>query len=200
MRHRWYTLLIAVVLGALPGGVAWAQTTDATSPGATAAPAPATPPGAPGDTLAPDNGAVVDTTYPLVQVNLDGKTLATKGLLMNGRTLLPVRELVEGLGGEARWDSHQKTLWAAFPAQKRTVRMLINAPVAEIHAYDAKDPHKMGKWIESVRLDQPPVLLGARVVAPVGAAAAVAGAKVFWDPQAKIVSVQTPTAAREAAR
>ena len=54
------------------------------------------------------NEEVVDTTYPLVQVNLDGTALATKGLLMNGRTHLPVRELVERLGGEVRWDPHQK--------------------------------------------------------------------------------------------
>lgn len=141
---------------------------------------------------------VVDTTYPLIEVRLDGQSLQTKGLLMQGRTLLPVRELVEGLGGKVHWDSHHKTIWAAFPAQERTVRMIINAPTAEIHAYDANDPHRMGKWIETIRLDQAPVLLGGRVVAPVAAAAAVAGAKVFWDAQAKIVSVERPSQAQAA--
>jgi hypothetical protein len=192
---RWYAMALAVGLCALPRPGATAQTAVDTKPGTTSADERVIRPEA-ADEMGTSGEAVVDTTYPLVQVKMDGKALATKALLMNGRTLLPVRELVEGLGGEVRWDSHQKTVWAAFPSQERTVRMLINAPVAEIYAYDAKDPHKTGKWIESIRLDQPPVLLGGRVVAPVAAAAAVAGAKVFWDPQAKIVSVESPPGSR----
>ncbi len=135
--------------------------------------------------------AAVNPVYPLVAVSVDGTELATRGLLMNGRTLLPVRELTQQLNGTVRWDPHSKTVWAAFPDQGRTIRMTINSPVASIYTYDPDQPHRTGPFVERIRLDQPPVLLGGRVVAPVAAAAEVAGAVAYWEPEQKMVVIES---------
>jgi hypothetical protein len=148
----------------------------------------------------PTAAAVSDATYPLVTVSVDQAQLATQGILINGHTLLPVSDLVTRLGGKVMWDSYSKTVWAAFPDQGKTVRMMINSPVAEIYEYDDNSPHRTGKLTKTILLKQSPVLLSGRAVAPVAAAAQVVGAKVFFQPEAKHVIVESAAAQKQASR
>jgi hypothetical protein len=129
--------------------------------------------------------------YPQVTVRVDDAELVTPGILRNGRTLLPVRELVERLDGTVRWHPANKTVWAAFPAQARTIRITVGSPVAQVFEYAPSDPHRTGRLIQTQRLDQPPILVNGHVFAPVAAAARVAGATVWFEPGTRQVMVQT---------
>jgi hypothetical protein len=144
--------------------------------------------------------AVSDATYPLVTVSVDQAQLATQGILINGHTLLPVSDLVTQLGGKVMWDSYSKTVWAAFPDQEKTVRMTINSPVAAIFEYDANNLHRTGRLVKTLLLQQAPILLSGRVVAPVAAAASVVGAKVYFQPEEKHVAVESASAQKQASR
>src|SRR3954453_11532779 len=56
------------------------------------------------DAASPESGArgaASNNPYPLVTVSVNGKQLATRGILINGHTLLPVMDLVQQLGGKA---------------------------------------------------------------------------------------------------
>jgi hypothetical protein len=126
-----------------------------------------------------------------VTVSVDQTELERPGVVVNGRTLLPVRELVEHLGGVVLWDAHQKSVWAAFPAQGRTIQMTLDAPVAHTYAYDGSDPHRTGRLIQVAGLDQPPLLMGGQVYAPVAATTEVAGARLFYRPETRQVVIVT---------
>lgn len=210
----WYTAAIAISLCAATPAVfgASAATPDngststgaassnpnSTTPG-TANPAPAA--GAQG-TAAPNgvSGAPSNAPYPLVTVKVNGKQLATQGILINGRTLVPIIDLVEKLDGKAMWDSQSKTVWAAFPRQKRTLRMVVGSPEARIYRYDPKETHRTGGLIATTRVDQPPLLLGGYVVAPAEAAANIVHAKVYFNPDTKQVSIISRTSKETASR
>jgi hypothetical protein len=130
-------------------------------------------------------------SYPQVTVRVDDTELITPGILRNGRTLLPVRALVERLNGEVMWHPASETVWAAFPDQARTVQMTVGSPVAQVFEYAANDPHRTGRLIRTQRFDQPPILVNGHVFAPVAAAARVAGATVWFEPGTRQVIVQT---------
>jgi hypothetical protein len=74
-----------------------------------------------------------------------------------------------------RWDTQTKTVWAVFPEQQQTVRLMLNSQVADLFEYDATHPHRTGRPMGSRTLDQPPLLLGGRLVVPVDAVAEAAG-------------------------
>jgi len=135
-----------------------------------------------------------------VTVSVNGKQLATRGILINGHTLLPVMDLVQQLGGKAMWAAQTKTVWAAFPRQKRTLRMVVASPDATIYRYDPKDPHRTGSLIATTHLEQPPMLLGGSVLAPADAAANIVRAKVFFKPETKQVTIVTPSDKQTASR
>jgi hypothetical protein len=171
-------------------------TSNAPNPPSSQVPAPSSAaPAANGTSQTPSN-----SPYPLVTVTVNRKQLATRGILVNGRTLLPISDVVEKLGGKAIWDPQAKMIWAAFPRQKRTLRMVLGSTDAQIYQYKPKDPHRVGGLIATTHLDLPPMLVGAYLVAPVDAAANIARAKVFFRPDTKQVSIVGPPAKQTASR
>jgi hypothetical protein len=160
---------------------------------------PATAP----NTAAPESGAPgpsSNTPYPLLTVSVNGKQLATQGVLINGHTLLPIMDLVQRLGGKAMWDAQTKTVWAAFPRQKRTLRLVVASPEATIYGYNPKDPHRTGSLIATTHMDQPPLLLAGSVLAPADAAANIVRAKVFYKPETKQVVIVAPSGKQTVSR
>jgi Copper amine oxidase N-terminal domain len=182
--------------GARPTGTNHASASGgAASTQPNAAPAPKAP-----SSANEARGASSSSPYPLITVSVNGKQLATQGMLINGRTLLPIIDLVEKLGGKAMWDAQSKTVWAAFPRQKRTLRLVVGAPKATIYRYSRKDPHRTGSLIATTTMDQPPMLLGGYVLAPADAAANIVRAKVFFKPETKQVSIVSPSRKQTASR
>jgi Copper amine oxidase N-terminal domain len=211
-RQLWYAAAVALglsVWGSAACGASPAASNNSSTASGTAATksdsasAPngqgATTPNPPSPANAA-SGAPAKTIYPLVTVSVNGKQLATQGILINGRTLLPIIDLVDNLGGKAMWDSQTKTAWAAFPRQKRTLRMVVGSADVKIYRYAPKDTHRIGSLIATTHLDQPPMLLGGYVVAPADAAANIVRAKVFYRADTKHVSIVSPSSHQTASR
>ena len=70
-------------------------------------------------------------------MSVDGNELAARGVLMNGRTLLPLRALAERLGGTLVWDVGGRSAWAAFPQQGKTIHLRVGSRRA---AYSEASP------------------------------------------------------------
>jgi len=196
-KRFWYTAALIVSLSpsahrlcgaspAAPDHGSASSGTAATKPHPASAPNAASP-------QSGDPGASSSSPYPLLTVSVNGKQLATRGVLVNGHTLLPIVDLVQQLGGKALWDGHSKTVWAAFPRQKRTLRMVVGSPEATIYFYDRHHPHQTGSVIATTHLEQLPMLLGGSLLAPADAVASVVHAKVFYKPETKEVVIVSPS-------
>lgn len=67
-----------------------------------------------------------------VNVKVDGKTLNSEFLpyVTGGRTFVPIRELVEGLGAEVKWNNSEKTAIIKF--EEKEIKLKINSKVSYI--------------------------------------------------------------------
>jgi hypothetical protein len=112
-------------------------------------------------------------------------------LLVNGRAMMPARDLVDALGGMLHWEGGVRSVWAAFPARSQTMRLTAGSTATPVHTYAPHEADRSGGLLRVVRLDQPPLLVGGSLYVPISAVAEVAGASVRYDAENREVSVDT---------
>jgi len=96
---------------------------------------------------------------------------------MNGRTLVPLRFVVESLGAKVDWiEDGQKII---ITDKSIKIEMQIDNPVATANG-------------KSITLDQPPVILNGRTMVPVRFVSENCGAKVAWVEESSTVIVSRP--------
>ena len=113
-----------------------------------------------------------------INVILDGKTLVFDQypVIMDGRTLVPLRVIFEELGAEVSWDDTTKT--AVSSLENTTVKIQINNTDMYINS--------------AVKvLDVPAQLIGGRTLVPARAVAEAFGCNVTWDGENSIVYIKT---------
>jgi len=91
----------------------------------------------------------------------------TKPIIINGRTMIPVRAVIEAMGGLVGWN--EKVSTASCTIGDKTLYLQINNPTA----WD-----KDGK---QVNLDSAPVIVNARTLLPIRFVVEYFGAQVAWD-------------------
>ena len=104
-----------------------------------------------------------------LKVALDGKDIECpeqSPLLVNGRTLIPVRALYEALGAAVSWDAETKTVTATLGTD--TVRMTIGS----------KTIYKNGQPVEN---DVSPKIIHNKTLVPARIAAELFGKTVKWN-------------------
>lgn len=119
-----------------------------------------------------------------IQINVIacGKTIEfedQKPVIINGRTLLPVRGVMEALGKTVSWDSDSKC--AAITDSVTTVSLGIGDNIMKISREDGSE--------EEISLDVAPIILNDRTCLPIRAVAEAFGAGVDWDDTTKTVSI-----------
>ena len=115
-----------------------------------------------------------------VSVKLDGKTLAFEQppVIIEGRTLVPLRAIFEALGATVEWDGATKTVTSS--KGDVTVKLAIGSNVL----------YKNG---EGVELDVPAQIVGAGyTMVPARAVAESFGVEVGWDDATKTVLLTSP--------
>lgn len=161
-------------------------------------------PGAPAVRMQSSAGAAARSAarsgYPTVAVNFNGSGMRTLGIIRNGRAMLPVRALVEQLGGTVRWDAGTRTAWAAFPDQGQTLRLTHRSRSAHIYDYVPAEADRAGSRRRVMQLDQSPILVSGRLFAPVSATAEVAGVTATYQPETRQVFIDTASTGRTARR
>ena len=111
-----------------------------------------------------------------ISIIINGKklTMDQNPVIVDGRTLVPLRAIFEGLGASVTWDDSTKT--AIGNKDGKEIRIQINNTVAFV---DGKD----------VTLDVGAQLINSRTLVPVRFISEALGEKVDWDGNTKTVII-----------
>ncbi len=114
-----------------------------------------------------------------IAVNLDGQPLATSTapVQMNGRTLVPLRDIFEALGATVNWNAAAQTILATRGTTQ--IGLAINNRTASVNG-------------APVTLDQAATLVNGRTFVPLRFVAEATGAQVDWNGALQTVSIRTP--------
>ena len=94
--------------------------------------------------------------------------------IKDGRTLLPIRALIEALGGSVQWNASTKT--ATVTLGSRTVALTIGSKAALVNG-------------TSVPLDVAPMIVKGRTFLPLRAVAENLGLDLAWEPVSQTISL-----------
>ncbi|MEN6461576.1 MAG: ABC transporter substrate-binding protein [Syntrophomonas sp.] len=110
---------------------------------------------------------------------LDGQKISfdVSPVLENGRTLIPMREILEKLGANISWDNYTQTVTAI--TDNTTVKLQIGNNNATVNG-------------QFVQLNVPGKIINGRTMIPVRFLGEVLGASVNWNPDADQINI-TPT-------
>lgn len=117
-----------------------------------------------------------------VKVKLDSADVVFSGqqpVIVNGRTLIPLRGVFEKMGYDIAWDGQTKT--ATLTAEGTTVKVAANATAFDVNG-------------KSTALDVPAQIMNGSMMLPLRAIGEAAGANVSWDGASKTVSINTSAA------
>ncbi len=114
---------------------------------------------------------------PVMLVNSEEKNIDENGtapVIVNSRTLLPVRAIVEEIGGSAEWDSKTKTVDLQSGDDN------IKLEIGSLTAYLNNEPYT---------LDVPPAIIGGRTMLPIRFIAESFGLEVDWDSEEQTITL-----------
>jgi len=98
------------------------------------------------------------------------------------RTVVPIRAIVEALGGTIDWDGSTRKVTINF--KNTTIELWIDNPKAKV---DGKET-----WIDSDNHNVKPVIQNGRTMLPLRFVAESLGAKVDWDTDTKTITITYP--------
>lgn len=108
------------------------------------------------------------------RVPVDAENSDTAPVIENSRTLLPIRAIMDAVGGESEWDEATKTVVCKYNG--REVVMSIGDTSANVNG-------------EESTLDTAPTIINDRTMLPLRFVAEAFGLSVDWDNTGKIVTV-----------
>lgn len=109
-----------------------------------------------------------------IRINNEFLYSDVKPVIVDGRTLLPMRAIFEALGAQVSWDESSKTAEAQIGNTQ--IRLTEDSKTAYVDG-------------EATELDVPATILNGRFVVPVRFVAEASGATVGWDQFAQIVDI-----------
>jgi photosystem II stability/assembly factor-like uncharacterized protein len=96
-----------------------------------------------------------------------------------GRTIVPIRALVESLGGTISWDDIERKVTINF--KTALIELQIDNPKARVNGNE--------KWIDPDNHDVRPTIINSRTMLPLRFVAESLGCNVDWDPNTKAITV-----------
>jgi hypothetical protein len=122
------------------------------------------------------NQAGTSTTSADITVILNGEEqhFAQPPVMVNGSTLVPLRDIFEAPNAEIEWEGSTKTVFAA--KGERLIELQINAPEAYVDG-------------EAVKLQQPGQIIGGKTMVPLRFVSEALGADVGWDGSTKTITI-----------
>jgi hypothetical protein len=125
-------------------------------------------------TSAPSSTYVVLTIGSMdMEVNGMTRKLDAAPFIKDGRTLLPIRALIEALGGSVQWNASTKT--ATVMLGSRTVALTIGSTTALVNG-------------KAITLDVAPMIVKGRTFLPLRALAESLGLDLAWEPVSQTIS------------
>ncbi len=102
-----------------------------------------------------------------VSINGQKKEIDVPPVIMNNRTMVPLRLVGEGLGASFEWNEQEKTV--VYKSGEKEVTLCIDKPI--------------------IGFDTPPTIVEGRTMVPLRYISEVFGANVMWFPSTQSVSV-----------
>lgn len=109
-------------------------------------------------------------------------TLDSPPIIKNGRTLVPIRAIVEALGGSIAW--HETERKVTITLKDRTIELWIGKPQAKANG--------VLKWIDETNHKVMPEIINGRAMLPLRFISEALGAKVDWDNATKTITIIYP--------
>ena len=112
-----------------------------------------------------------------ISVVMEGETLVfdTDPVIVNDRTMVPMRTIFEELGATVKWDAERRSVEALF-GDGTHIMLFIDKDVA----------YKNGS---STIIDAPPFIQDNRTMVPARFVAEASGAGVSWEPETRTVTI-----------
>ena len=118
----------------------------------------------------------------IFKVNDEIKTLDSPPIIKNGRTLVPIRAIVEAMGGSVSWDGTEKKV--TITLKDTVIELWINKPQAKVNGEL--------KWIDDTNHKVVPEIINGRTMLPLRFVAENLGAHVDWDGTTKTITITYP--------
>ena len=109
-----------------------------------------------------------------MEVNGMTRKMDAAPFIKDGRTLLPIRALIEALGGSVQWNASTRTATVALGS--RTVALTIGSTTALVNG-------------TPITLDVAPMIVGGRTFLPLRAVAENIGLDLAWEPISRTISL-----------
>lgn len=106
----------------------------------------------------------------------------TKPLIVKGRTLIPIRTVIETIGGNVAWDAAQQLVTISL--NNKTVKLTIGSDKVEIRDQGAQNED----WT-SVQLDVPAQVINGRTMVPIRMVTENLGPAIQWDGKTQTVTI-----------
>lgn len=141
-----------------------------------------------------------------VTLNGTGVSFDQPPVIMNDRTMVPMRAVFEAYGADVYWVAETRTIFAA--KGQKVLAMTVEEAVLEsydttglgtVEAFTGKVSDWIsgktdGNWVSLMEMDAPPVIVNDRTLIPVRAVTEALGAEVRWNPDTLEVIITGDTA------
>ncbi|MBR6399780.1 MAG: hypothetical protein IKS17_00970 [Firmicutes bacterium] len=127
-----------------------------------------------GSVYAAEKAVELQINNPVMKINGEEKTIDAPPVIMNGRTLVPVRAIVEALDGTVDWNGETKT--ATLVSGDNKIELTIDSNTAKLNG-------------EEKSLDTAPVIIDSRTMLPLRFIAEGFGYQTDWEAQTKTIYV-----------
>jgi hypothetical protein len=134
-----------------------------------------------------------------IAVKVDGRTVAfreePKPIILNDRTYVPIRRVLEQMGAKVAWDGDARTVTVTSFDNIKVVVLTIDSPEINVYTFTSV----LHADSETVISDVSPIILNDRTMLPIRVIAESLGAKVDWDENgvADIITVQAQRAVKK---
>jgi len=113
------------------------------------------------------------------KVNGETKTLDAPPIIKNGRTLLPIRPIVEALGGSVSWDGTERKVTVSLGST--TIELWIGKNTARVNGTNTP--------IDATNSKVVPEIINGRTMLPLRFVTENLGCQLQWDPNTKTITI-----------
>ncbi|MCD8214305.1 MAG: S-layer homology domain-containing protein [Clostridiales bacterium] len=134
-----------------------------------------------------NNTATVSMQIGNTEITVNGESQpidenGTTPVIIENRTLLPIRAFVEGIGGSIEWDEETKTVTINY--NNDSIQLIIDSDTAYLNG-------------EAQSLDSEPVIINGRTMLPIRFIAESFGFDVQWDEETQTITISNAAEASE---
>lgn len=160
---RLLAVLALLVAAVAASAVAWAQETRVV-----------TPPGSTTRVTTSGDETVISVTVNNEAVEFVGDT---RPMMLSGRVMVPLRGVVERLGGNILYDKKTRVVTGAHPGTSNQFRIRVGSNEALLNG-------------KNMSLDAPPRVIGGTTYVPLRFVSEAMGAQVSWDNARRTVVIE----------